>query len=100
MISIKVFQIFTPFQLSNYNLLSLSFWLIGRSALPLLNDKVKALKSCVKNDMVSNNYVYKVAVYRRFSLSTSLRNCLHTIFITGVIDKSLKDINYDLVECD
>ena len=38
-------------QIANYNLLSLSCLLIGKSALLLLNEKVKVLNSFVKNNM-------------------------------------------------
>ena len=89
-ITIKVFHIFTPFQFSNYNLLSLLFCLICRSALPVLYDKVKALNNCVKIVMVSNNSVHEVVVDRRFFLSKSLRNCLRAIFTVGLIIKSPK----------
>ena len=51
-ITMKMLQNFyTPIQISNYNLLSLSCWLRGKSAPPLLNDKVKVVNSGVKINM-------------------------------------------------
>ena len=38
---------FTPIKFSNYNLLSLSWLFIVRSALPLINEEVKVVNSCV-----------------------------------------------------
>ena len=40
---------YTPIQISNYNLSSLLCCLKGNSALPLLNEKLKVLNSCVKH---------------------------------------------------
>ena len=38
-------------QIFNYNLFSFSYFLRGKSELPLLNNKVKVLNSCVKNNV-------------------------------------------------
>ena len=48
-ITMKMLQNFySPIQISNYTILSFSCWLRGKSELPLLNDKVKVVNSCVK----------------------------------------------------
>ena len=39
----------TPIQISKYIILYLLCWLRGKSELPLLNDKVKVVNSCLKN---------------------------------------------------
>ena len=47
----KILQnVYTPIQISNYNLLYLSFWLRGKLSLPLPKDKVKVGNSCLKNN--------------------------------------------------
>ena len=51
LITIKVVQNFyTPIQFTNYNLLSVSCWLRGKSALPVINDKVKVANNFVKHN--------------------------------------------------
>ena len=41
-------NVYTSVKIDNYNLLSLYWWSRGKSALPLLNEKVKVVNSCVK----------------------------------------------------
>ena len=64
----------------------------------LLNDKVKAVKSQGKN-MDLMKYVSKVVEYRLSTISKSIWNDWHTIFLTGVVIKTTKYIKYVLVEC-
>ena len=40
---------YTPIQIANYKLLYFSCWFGVKSVLPLLNEKVKVVNSCVKN---------------------------------------------------
>ena len=98
-ITMKMLQNFnTSIQFSNYNLLSLSYWLIGKSVLLLLNDKVKSANCFVKNNMDLKSCGSKVVGSRRFSLSKYFWNDLHTIFLTGTRMKPPQDTNYVLVE--
>ena len=62
--SVSIF--FTDIQLSDYKLISFSYWLRFKSALTLLNEKVKVVNSFVKNDMDLNGFLYKVVRYRTF----------------------------------
>ena len=62
---------YTPLQIANYNLLSFLCWLGGKSSPPLLNYKVKVVKSCVKNNMDLKKCGSKVVGSRRFFLSCS-----------------------------
>ena len=50
---------YTPIQISNYNLLSLLCWLRVKSSLTLLNEKVTALKGCVKTILILKNVYQK-----------------------------------------
>ena len=93
------FIFFYSFSISNYKLLSLSCWLRYKSALSLLNKKMKVVKICVKNDMYLMNYEFRVVGSRRFFLSKFLRNYWYTIVLKGVRIKLLKEIKYVLVEC-
>ena len=77
----------------------MSCYLKGNSALPLINDKVKVLKSCVKNNMDLNRCGSKLVEPRHLLLTMSLFNNWHTIVLTGVIMKPPKVINNILVEC-
>ena len=87
----KVFKnIYTPNQFSDYNLLSFRCWLRGKLQLTLLNDKVKAVNSCVKNDIDLNKYGSKLVGYRRFYLSNYIWNFCHTIVLTGIRMKPSK----------
>ena len=90
---------YTPIQITNYKLLSLSCWLIGKSALLLINDKVKVANCCVKKNMDLKSCGSKVVGYRRFFLSKSLSNNWNTIVLTRVRTKTSKNINFALVEC-
>ena len=48
-ITMKVLEgFYTTIKFSNYNLLYLLCWLRGKSALPLINEKLKVVNSCVK----------------------------------------------------
>ena len=81
--TMKVFHIFTPFQFSNYKRLYFSCWLRGKSSIPLLNDKVKVLSSCVKNNIDIKNSVFELVGSRHFSLYNSLKNHWHTLVLKG-----------------
>ena len=51
--NLKLMNIFHSFLLFNFTtitIFSMLFWLRGKSALPVLNDNVKAVNICVKND--------------------------------------------------
>ena len=51
-IKIKMLQNFyTPIRITNYNILSLSFWSKCKSALHLQNEKAKVVNSHVKNNI-------------------------------------------------
>ena len=55
-ITIKIFQnVYNPIQIANYNLLTLPCWLRVKSELPLPNEKVKVVNSCIKNNMDKKN---------------------------------------------
>ena len=87
-----------PFTFTNKTLY-LSCWLRGNSALPLLNEKLKVVNSCVKNNTDLNNYGSKLFASRGFLLSKSLCNNWYAIVLTGVRMKPPKDINYISFEC-
>ena len=89
---------YTSIQTSNYNLLYLSFWLRGKSELPLLNEKVKLGNSCVNIYIHLNNCRSKVFGSRRF-LSKSFWSDCRTIVFTGNSKKQSKEIKYKSVEC-
>ena len=42
---------YTPIQIYNHNILSFLCWFRGKSELPLIDDRVKIVDSCVKNCM-------------------------------------------------
>ena len=90
---------YTPIQNTNHKLLSLSCWLRGKSVLPIINEKVKVVKICVKNNMDFKKCGSKVVGFRHFYISKYLCNNRHTIFLTGGRMKPPKEINYVLVEC-
>ena len=88
----------TPIKISSYNLWSFSYWLRFKSALNLLNDKVKVVNSCVLKNMDLKNCGSKLVRSRHFSLSESLWNNRHAIFLIGMSIKLPKDIKYVLFE--
>ena len=49
--------------------------------------------------MLSNNYIYKAGVFRRFFLYKILNNYCHTIVLTNVIIKISRETKYFLFEC-
>ena len=74
------FRIFTPFKFP-FIIFIFVILLRGKSALHLLNNKVKVVNSCVKNDMDLKKSVSKVVGSRRFTFSTSLNIYWHTIVL-------------------
>ena len=77
----------------------MSCYLKGNSALPIINDKVKVLNSCVKNNTDLNRCASKLVESRHLLITKSLFNNCHTILLTRMIMKPPKVINYILVEC-
>ena len=73
---------YTPIQIDNYKLLYFSCWFRGKSALSLLNEKVKVIKSCVKKHMDFTNCGSKIVGSSQFLLSKSLCNNWHNIILT------------------
>ena len=87
---------FTPFQFSNCKILYLSCWFRDKSALPLINYKVKVANICVKNDLDSKNCGSKVVGSRRFPCP-SVSGINRILYFSRVIIKTPKYIKYVLV---
>ena len=85
-------NIHTSIQIYNYNLLSLSCWLRGKSSLPLLNQKEKVVKVVLKKCRLKN-CGSKVVGSRHFYLSEYLWNNWYTMVLTGERIKPPKYIN-------
>ena len=87
-------------QISNFSLLSFSCWLRGKSSLPLLNDKVKLVNSCVKiYDYLKLWITSKVVGSMQFFLPKYLWNNWHAVALIGVRIKLPKNIDFVLFEC-
>ena len=87
-------------QISNFSLLSFSCWLRGKSSLPLLNDKVKLVNSCVKiYDYLKLWITSKVVGSMQFFLPKYLWNNWHAVALIGMRIKLPKNIVFVLFEC-
>ena len=71
----------------------------GKSTLPLLNEKVKVVNSCVKKYVDLKICGSKLVVSRIFTLYKSICDNGHAMVLTGMKLKPPKNINYVLVEC-